>query len=751
MKRPVLLLAVFMLIISALPSVAAEMGDADSSVMVSANSGGTAAAPDGNSAPVADSTPAPSGERRKPVKIREESPLPLRVLTRAMSSLYKDPNEASEVVQSNLPTFAPYFVYTRPGGEDRAQEQGWYEVGTDNRGTVVGWLKTADVFEWKQTMVVSYTHPENRKPVLLFDSKEKVGELIGKSPEERGAEAQGLYTTIDSGVIPSGFPVVSVEPKMAVDLLKQFYLMPILDFAAVTIDGRQSRLLEIAAVGAGADAREKTDIRENKEYTAQAGATSAQAAMSGGAKNMKFDVVWVIDTTRSMQPFIAGTREVVANASKLLSSKADVADQLKFGLWGYRDPMDEIPGIEYLTKNYTPELQPVDAFLQGLDAVQETRTDSVDYPEDVFSGVADAIAKTAWTPDAIRVMILVGDAPAHELGHKWNRSGQNEDTLRALLTENKVLMITIQLRPNGAKKHQKVQERQFQRLAENAGAEEVPYYSVPVAELPLFAQSTEKAVGSIANLLTEAQAGNLGRLLEDGQAIPVVPLSGELAALNDNEGAPTPAKTVPKEQAAGEAANLARANPEVAKADTGLSQSLKAAVVQWLGSESNAKPPRDVVAWVTDKDLLDSNRPSLDVRLLVSKRQLDSLATLLADMIKAGRTGQISGDDFFTSLQSASATAARDPDRIKNAASLAQSGLVPDFLNGLPYDSKIMTFSNERWNSMGPDEQDNFLNELDAKIAAYKQLHDNPEGWIALNQGADADESVYPVLLELLP
>lgn len=734
MKRSVLVFALFMLLFPSISAVAAEMDDADPP------------------AEAKDSAPASSSERRKPVKISDESPLPLRVLTRAMSSLYKGPSEESGVVQSNLPTFAPYFVYTRPGGEDRAMERGWYEVGTDNRGAVVGWLKTADVFEWKQTMVVSYTHPENRQPVLLFDSKEKVAELLEKTPEERGAEAQGLYKTIDSGIIPPGFPVVSVEPKMAVDFLKEFYLLPILDFEAVSYDGREGRLLEIAAVGGGSDAREKTDIRENKEYAAQAGTSASEAASgSGVAQNLKFDVVWVIDTTRSMQPFISGTREVVANASKLLAAKAAVADQLKFGLWGYRDPVEDIPAIEYLTKNYTPELQPVDTFLQGLEAVRETTTDSVDYPEDVFSGVADAIAQTAWTPGAVRLMILVGDAPAHEKRHKWNKSGQDEETLRALLTENKVTMITIQLRPKGAKSHQKVQERQFKRLTQNPGAEDAPYYSVPVAELPLFAQSTEKIVGTLAALLNTAQSGHLGEQLAHGSEIPVVALSGELAALNEDSDAAPSAKAAEAPVAGGEAAALAEDTPGIAKADAGLSQSLKAAVVQWLGSETNAKAPRDVVAWVADKDLLDSSRPSLEVRLLVSKRQLDSLATLLTDMIKAGRTGQISGDDFFTSLQSASATAARDPDRIKNAKSLAKSGLVPDFLSGLPYNSRIMVLSNEMWSSWSPDEQDNFLNELDARIAAYKQLHDNPEGWIALNQGADADESVYPVLLELLP
>ena len=702
-----------------------------------------------------------SEEKRKPVKISEESVLPLRVLTRAMSSLYKGPDENSGVVQSNLPTFAPYYVYTRPGGEDRALEQGWYEVGTDNRGTIVGWLKTGDVFEWKQTMVLSFTHPENRKPVLMFDSREHLEGVLDKAPEERAGEAGKLYSAIDSGTIPAEFPVVSVEPKMAVDFLKEFYLLPILDFASISIDGREGRLLEIAAVGGGADARERTDIRANTDYAAAA-ATSAAAASGTVARELKFDIVWVVDTTRSMGPFIDSTRDVVAGASKQLAPNADVSGKLRFGIWGYRDPVEAIPAIEYTTKNFTPELQPIDQFLETIGQVKETQVDSVDFPEDVFSGLADAITRSAWTPGAVRIVILVGDAPGHELGHKWNISGYDESTMRTLATENKVTLFSIQIRPNGAKKHQRVAEKQFTALALNPGTSESAYYSVPGTELGLFAKSTDKMVGSIAHLIQTAQSGALAESIEGDKTVAVQTISGEMAALlEDDEEEAAPAKPAaeaakasvkePGKEPGKEAAAPAAADDAAAKSDTGLSQSLKAAVVQWVGSESGAKPPRDVVAWVTDKDLLDTSRASLEVRLLISKRQLDSLASLLTDMIKAGRTGQISGDDFFTSLQSASATAARDPDRIKNAKSLAQSGLVPDFLNGLPYSSKIMVLSNEMWNSWSQDEQDNFLNELDARIVAYKALHDNPEGWITLNQGADADETVYPIPLELLP
>ena len=161
--------------------------------------------------------------------------------------------------------------------------------------------------------------------------------------------------------------------------------------------------------------------------------------------------------------------------------------------------------------------------------------------------------------------------------------------------------------------------------------------------------------------------------------------------------------------------------------------------------------PRDVVAWVTDKDLLTTDIQSLEVRLLINKRQLDSLRETLKTILAAGRKGQISGEDFFSSLQAAAATTARDPDMIKRAKSLSQSGLIPEFLAGLPYKSRIMDMNNELWNSWSVDEQDMFLADLESRIKAYETIHDGPEGWVQLNKNDDPSEYVYPITLELLP
>ena len=77
--------------------------------------------------------------------------------------------------------------------------------------------------------------------------------------------------------------------------------------------------------------------------------------------------------------------------------------------------------------------------------------------------------------------------------------------------------------------------------------------------------------------------------------------------------------------------------------------------------------------------------------------------------------------------------------------------LIPEFLDGLPYHSKLMAMSNDLWASWSTDEQDEFIRELDSKIQYYTAIHDTPGGWIQLNKGDDPDEAVYPISLKMLP
>jgi len=855
-------------------------------------------------------------EARLPVKVEGKELLPLRVLARPFSNVYQDKDTTVATVQENVPVFQPFYVYTRPTPEELEMEEGWYEVGTDNRGKVLGWMQAKDVFEWKQTMCLAYTHPEGRKPVLMFDRKTFLEELIKSPSSDRVKKAEELYQIIDSRQIPENFPVESVEPKKAIDITQQFYLLPILNFQAIDIEGREGRLLRLAAAtSSGADARQQTDIRKNPDFVKEA-TTGAAELSAEQLKKLSVDLVWVIDTTVSMRPYIDKTLEVVKEVSMQLAQDQEVAQGIRFGVWGYRDCADEIPGIEYTTKNYTPQLQSIDQFTATLATVEVTKIDSVDYPEDVFSGVDDAIYMTAWAPEAMHIVVLVGDAPGHELGHKWNLSMFDENTLRSIADDVSVYLFALHVREPKAKKYHEPAEIQFRALSRNPGmSDKSAYWATDSNDLEGFSRATIEITAAILDALQSAkhaggdetaQAGavkpgpepsaveaptveviqvkpvsvaadgehtndpnlivdnefaeegspwdgetnvswngplttfviDLGQVYDidhlvfqfdtndsyavegsldgvqyskflwigsslgaaesgmetmsnqathpkfiqeqdqpaqarylkvyavagddnyavseiqifaqkpkEGSADPSLRSEGELGSLE-----PPQAPANEPEQALSSAApTTPPAATEQTTAGSLAQQMMRAALVEWIGRQAQARAPRDIVAWAVDKDLIDPAIPSMEVRLLINKRQLDSLKSILTEMMAAGRRGQISGEDFFSALQATAATAARDPNQIKNARSMAQTGLIPEFLEGLPYKSRLMDMSNELWGSWSIDEQDQFLNEVEARIRAYQQIHDRPEGWIALNQGDDAEDHVYPISLEMLP
>jgi serine/threonine-protein kinase PpkA len=661
-------------------------------------------------------TPVMVEVKRRPIMIEGKTFLPLRVLARPFSNIYKEQDPAKGTVEENVPTFQAYYVYTRPEVKATGTEiTGWYEVGSDNRGTVLGWMRAEDVLEWKQNMSLAYTHPEGRKPVLLFEQREAVLDLVKAPSDQRKQRAEALYAAIQAKNLPADFPVRSVEPNGYIDISSQFYLLPILEFGEAGLDQYETRILKLAAaVLKGGDAREQSTLQGNTNYLDQAVSRNLDMAVGEEKellKKLEMDIVFVIDMTASMQPWINATLDAVKTIALQITQDAVIRQSVHFGLWGYRDSLDN-PGIEFLTKNFTPTLQPVEAFAPILQGVHEATVSSGNFDEDVFSGVNDAMTKTAWTLDALRFIVLVGDAPNHELGDRWNYSGQSAETLRQFANDHSTYIFALHAKyadPRLERFHV-LAEKQFRTLTTNKGTSEAAYYSVNGLDVNAFTQAARQIADRLVQVIAEAKKGQVATV-----AVVTTPGSAQ----------PSPVEKL--------ASSVGHA-----------------ALVEWLGRATETKAPRDIIAWTVDKDLFDPALPSMEVRLLINKRELDELRKVLQDVMTAGRTGQIGGEDFFKVLQTTAATVARgEQSRIRQARSMAE--LVPDFLQGLPYKSQLMALTNDLWASWSTDQQDDFLKGVEAKINLYATIHDTPDKWIQLHQGDAPDEFVYPIALDSLP
>ena len=631
--------------------------------------------------------------------------LPLRVLPRPFSNLYQEASaQPDKVALANLPAFRPLYVFQRSGvdltrGDD---PRGWYQVGR-SRTQPEGWMQAVDVLEWRQALLVSYTHPgdpiEGRNPVLMFRELAALEDLIDDF--DMAGRARSLYEQIEQGAPPQ--KLVSMEPQRFVDITRQFYLLPILQWRETQVAGDDLRMLQLAAAVPGARG---ADTLDSDDYRTQAGVARGDAA-EGTLADLKVDVVFVIDTTRSMQPFIDMTRDSVASMADRLADEA--GERFRFGLVTFRDCTDTIPLIEYVTRAHTPELVDAGTLVERLNNAPATDVGSLDYAEEVFAGV-DVAIRSAWREGALRFMILVGDASSHPRGHPQNVTGKDETDLRRELDDEQIHLLAIHLQDPRATEDHPIALAQFSHLARIRGSQDrAALEEVDAFDEPAYRELTDRIIERIHNNLV---------------------VTAGLSLTHSDNDVEQPAQ------------------PAVQEVDS-VDEMWQAALVEYIGR--SASPPKDIVAWVSDRDLVHPSDRSLDVRVLVTREQLSSLAQALDQVVQALMRAEVTQAQFFESLQSVAGQTMKRPEDIGESRRLADTGLLPAFIESLPYRSDILSLNDEMFASMTTEQRSQLEWSILAKLAQYRAINEQVDAWFRLNEADRDADMVYPLHLDYLP
>jgi hypothetical protein len=74
-----------------------------------------------------------------------------------------------------------------------------------------------------------------------------------------------------------------------------------------------------------------------------------------------------------------------------------------------------------------------------------------------------------------------------------------------------------------------------------------------------------------------------------------------------------------------------------------------------------------------------------------------------------------------------------------------------EYLEGLPYQSRIMGLDQDTWARMGVGQQQALIDDVKSKIALYQRFHDDVDRWVQLNPEGAAGDAVYPIPLDVLP
>jgi serine/threonine-protein kinase PpkA len=144
--------------------------------------------------------------------------------------------------------------------------------------------------------------------------------------------------------------------------------------------------------------------------------------------------------------------------------------------------------------------------------------------------------------------------------------------------------------------------------------------------------------------------------------------------------------------------------------------------------------------------------PTVDICILLSRNQLSALGDTLTQLVDIFEKVRDTEDlDFFTAIVNSALITSTDPKNLQltSATKLGEMGFMAEYLEGLPYDSEVMTLTKEDWETMGAPAQRDFIKRLQAKIAAYQAFNDNLDGWY--KNGEDSGEWLYRVPLTMLP
>ena len=639
--------------------------------------------------PIARADTAPA----KPLLLPGKTTLYQRVLTRPGAMLVAKPGAAAGQA---VPPLSIFYVY---GRDKDASGKDFVQVGANAAGLLSGWIAAAQTIEWKQSLVLSFANRAGRDRVLFFANEKPMLDIA--EADDAAAKVAALRKEIAATGKTADGTVIAEEPAQYVDIRKQFYLLPILQaHEAMLASGFRVNSVEVASVTAGSQTPPPVQT-ERVDTT---------------LKNFSAAMVFVIDATASMGPYIDAARQVVADVYEKVQA-AGLGDKMRFGLVGFRDDPKAVPNIGYLSRIFVDPNKVKDGatFMRQATALAPSKVSSRAFQEDGFAGMVQAIDKIDWNNFGGRYIVFISDASSREAGNPLSSTGLNAAQIREKALAKGIAVYTVYLNtPQGAADHA-LAEREYKELSDypNIGS---LFYPIDAGSVALF----RKSVDQLAKAITD-QVGAASR----GQ--PAV-------------GAQPAAPTAP---AATQAEDLQRKT-----AALGYAMQLA-----YLGRQQGARAPELIDAWAIDRDLEHPTSKSLEVRVLLTKNQLSDLQSALKEIVQVGIATETSRSQFFDQLRSAAAALSRDPTKVGHAGAtnLKEMGLLGEYLDDLPYRSRVLSLSEEAWNRWTIGEQVAFMDDLEAKIRLYQSFHDDTDAWVTLDKGAAPGDAVYPVPLSALP
>lgn len=643
-----------------------------------------------------------------PLLIPGKKTLYQRVLAVPGVQLHETPGAAGGEA---VTPFTAFYVYARTSRDDGQ----WLQVGTDRHGGLSGWLPAKGTIEWTQGLTVAFREPVDHDRALLFRDAASAREL---AKTRDLAKYDALYRAAESGEIREDSPVVAIQPPGKLDIRENFYLVPILRHEDLFMGSERARLLEVSSVPLESDKPLPPPEAKPAPAAVTADSTPAAAAADNG---YRAGLVFAIDSTLSMDPYIERTREAVMKIYDALGD-AGLLGNVNFGLVAFRDSPQAVPGLEYLARTYVnlDQGRNPGTFLGRVNDLSAAKISSQDFIEDSYAGVKKALDDMDWSSHAARYLVLITDAGPRTAGDPLSSTGLDAEALRQLARQKGVAIFVLHLLTEKNEADHASAEAQYRELAKFPGIGSL-YYAVPTGDVNEFGQVLDTLAGQITMQVQMAAAS---------QPLPEQPVE------------PPPS-----------------ANPRLAELQSKVAKLGYALRMRYLKRAEGGRIPNVFDAWLLDRDIRDPEKRTLDVQVLLTRDQLSDLHDILKGVLQTAEEGLLSPQNFLNELKSLAATVSRDPGQLGTTTattagagnSLADLGFMREYIEDLPYTAEVMNLSLEDWETWPARRQIEFLHRLENKISYYRALHDHTDLWVSLDGGPVDGDSVFPVALDMLP
>lgn len=621
-----------------------------------------------------------AGKGNAPLAVPGHTGLYRRILTKPGAVLVERPGQTEG---RSLPALGIFYVFEA--------REGWYRIGETLANGAAGWVNQAQVQDWPVMMVMRYTPPDGRQPALFFRDEIAIKSILGRPGV--ADEVQALLAS--AGTDQPDPRLVAIEDR-TVDWASSPYLMPILATSPYVNDsGRTMFLAKVGSVTTGGS-------------SVAAGAQAGSCAR-GGLGSTQHQIVFVIDTTASMGPYIEGVRRIADYWANEVERR-QIGDKVRFGLVAYRNNMDDEPqrsGLEYVSRVVLPLSASSDAraFADAIGGLSAAKVSTHSFNEDAVAGLDDAL-RMNWGPNCgTRLLFHVTDAGSLQSDDpKASRPGIGLSTIAATAREMDISIFPVHV---------------LTREARAAG-------------------NTEVAADQYRSQLSDGRGTALYRAISAGSTSEFQSYLKEVSVLLDALGREAKGELVKSE--------------EIGAGDRSVSElvlgKLFSVQQKFLGESSGSKVPTFSASWTSDRDLADPDRSAFDVSVFLTRQQLGQLAERCQVLIANARQAKTESSRFFDLLRTVSAATAQDPKRFFDR-SQDLSSLMPSFLGLLPYKSDVLALTAEDWRTMGAEKQDAFIRRLNEKLAFYRKIESDQSQWIQLAGSSQADQVALIPLSEM--